>query len=155
MYFLIFESASYCLVMQLAWHVFTWLIINCYIWFILNCPEIIMTIRLWGGFWYRKSTARIGQTEGSWMNRAVGTSSETSDFLSITSVSKLYGERLSKLHFCHKQAVGGRQLGLLTSSDYHQTGEFVSVRSTQKPRAWDSYATLGPQWTDNWKYGIV
>ncbi len=29
--------------------------------------------RLWGGFCYRKSTARIGQTEGTWMNGAVGT----------------------------------------------------------------------------------
>ncbi len=43
-----------------------------------NWTEIIMTIRLWGGFCYRKSTARIGQTEGSWMNGAVGTTSEVS-----------------------------------------------------------------------------
>ncbi len=66
MYFLIFELASYCLIMQLAWHVFTWLIINCYIWFILNCITEL------------KSMARIGQTEGSWMNGAVGTTSEVS-----------------------------------------------------------------------------
>ncbi len=60
-------------------------------WSILNSPEIIMTNKLWGGFCYRKYTARIAQTKGSWMIGAVGMSSETW-FLFITDDSKLYGK---------------------------------------------------------------
>ncbi len=71
---------------------------NC-IWFILNSPEMNNTSNLWGSFCYRKSVSRIGQTEGSWMIWAVGTSSEAFWFLSITDASKLFRKRLSKLHF--------------------------------------------------------
>lgn len=94
----------------------TWQI-NCYIWFILNSPEIIMTRRSCGGWCYLKSTVRIDQTEGARRRGAVALHRW---------FRKMYGKWLS----FEKQAVGSRFKGISqpTPSDSTQTGEFVIMR---------------------------